>query len=71
MFENLPFGSPSSRRWILRSSLSPESSRKLYSKGQRTIPSDTVCYPAKLMHGHEEALIDDGVAAIFYHLHAQ
>ena len=46
--------------------LSPESSRKLYLKGQRTIPSDTVCYPAKLLHGHVEALIEAGVDAIFY-----
>ncbi len=35
--------------------LSPESTRKLYIKGQHTIPSDTVCYPAKLLHGHVEA----------------
>jgi len=42
------------------------SSRKLYSKGQFSIPSDTVCYPAKLMHGHIETLLDQGVDAIFY-----
>ncbi|MEG1072225.1 MAG: acyl-CoA dehydratase activase-related protein, partial [Oscillospiraceae bacterium] len=46
--------------------LSPESSRKIYLKGQLTIPSDTVCYPAKLLHGHVEALVEDGVDAIFY-----
>ena len=46
--------------------LSPESSRKLYIKGQHTIPSDTVCYPAKLLHGHVEALCEMGVDAIFY-----
>ena len=46
--------------------LSPESARSLYIKGQRTIPSDTVCYPAKLMHGHIEELIDMGVDHIFY-----
>ncbi len=46
--------------------LSPASSRKLYRKGQATIPSDTVCYPAKLLHGHVEALCDEGVDAIFY-----
>ena len=45
---------------------SPMSSRKLYAKGQQTIPSDTVCYPAKLMHGHVQALIDEGVDTIFY-----
>ena len=46
--------------------LSPESSRKLYLKGQRTIPSDTVCYPAKLLHGHVEALVEQGVDNIWY-----
>ncbi len=46
--------------------LSPESSRKLYLKGQRTIPSDTVCYPAKLLHGHVEALVEAGVDAVWY-----
>ena len=42
------------------------STRKLYQKGQFSIPSDTVCYPAKLMHGHIETLLDQGVDAIFY-----
>lgn len=28
------------------------SSREIYSMGQYSIPSDTACYPAKLMHGH-------------------
>lgn len=46
--------------------LSPDSNRKIYIKGQYTIPSDTVCYPAKLMHGHIEALLDAGVDTIFY-----
>ena len=45
---------------------SPESDRKLYFKGQHTIPSDTVCYPAKLMHGHIEALLEMQPDAIFY-----
>lgn len=45
---------------------SPESNRKLYFQGQHTIPSDTVCYPAKLMHGHIEALLEMKPDAIFY-----
>lgn len=44
----------------------PESDRQLYFKGQHTIPSDTVCYPAKLMHGHIEALLESKPDAIFY-----
>lgn len=45
---------------------SPMSNRKLYLSGQYTIPSDTVCFPAKLMHGHIEALLEMNVDAIFY-----
>ncbi len=45
---------------------SPQSSRKLYQRGQQTIPSDTVCFPAKLMHGHVQTLIDEGAETIFY-----
>ncbi|AGC68133.1 CoA-substrate-specific enzyme activase [Thermoclostridium stercorarium subsp. stercorarium DSM 8532] len=42
------------------------SSRELYTKGQGSIPSDTVCYPAKLMHGHIETLIEKKPDYIFY-----
>jgi predicted CoA-substrate-specific enzyme activase len=45
---------------------SEESSRETYFKGQQTIPSDTVCYPAKLAHGHIESLLDKNVDFIFY-----
>ena len=66
MYENLPFWFELFTRLNFEVVLSPESSRKLYVKGQRTIPSDTVCYPAKLLHGHVEALVEMGVDAIFY-----
>ncbi|MBO4309755.1 MAG: 2-hydroxyacyl-CoA dehydratase [Lachnospiraceae bacterium] len=55
IFENLGFGVK----------LSGLSSRDTYLLGQDSIPSDTVCYPAKLMHGHIELLIRDKVDAIF------
>ena len=45
---------------------SPFSSRALYLSGQATIPSDTVCFPAKLAHGHIRALVNMGVDAVFY-----
>ena len=66
MYENLPFWFELFTRLNFEVVLSPESSRQLYIKGQRTIPSDTVCYPAKLLHGHVEALVEIGVDAIFY-----
>lgn len=42
------------------------SNEKLYTLGQHTIPSDTVCYPAKLVHGHIARLQIDGWKTIFY-----
>ncbi len=46
--------------------LSDDSTRDTYYKGQHTIPSDTVCYPAKLAHGHVIDLLEKGVDFIFY-----
>ncbi len=46
--------------------LSGFTTKKTYQKGQYTIPSDTVCYPAKVMHGHILELIEKHVDAIFY-----
>ena len=66
MYENLPFWFEFFTALNFEVVLSPESSRPLYIKGQRTIPSDTVCYPAKLMHGHIEHLVDMGVDTIFF-----
>lgn len=45
---------------------SGKSNKEMYLKGQYTIPSDTVCYPAKLMHGHIETLVEKNVDMIFY-----
>ena len=46
--------------------VSPFSTRALYRDGQRTIPSDTACYPAKLFHGHVDYLLKQNVDFIFY-----
>ncbi len=66
MYENLPFWHTFFTKLGFEVVLSPESSRKLYTLGQHTIPSDTVCYPAKLIHGHIEKLLEMNVDAIFY-----
>lgn len=42
------------------------SNRATYEKGQFTIPSDTSCYPAKIMHGHILELIEEGIDTVFY-----
>ena len=46
--------------------ISKFSNRELYLLGQGTIPSDTVCFPAKLVHGHIQELINRGAKTIFY-----
>lgn len=46
--------------------VSPFSDRALYQSGQYTIPSDTACYPAKMMHGHIEWLLERKPDAILY-----
>ncbi|MDD4132782.1 MAG: acyl-CoA dehydratase activase [Methanocorpusculum sp.] len=66
MYENLPFWHAFFTKLGFEVVLSPESSRAVYRLGQHTIPSDTVCYPAKLMHGHVISLINDGINVIFY-----
>lgn len=66
MYENIPFWYAFLTRLGFEVVLSDISSRALYRSGQDTIPSDTVCYPAKLMHGHIKNLLDKGVNKIFY-----
>ncbi|MCL1818842.1 MAG: acyl-CoA dehydratase activase, partial [Spirochaetaceae bacterium] len=46
--------------------LSRRSSYKIFEKGLSNIPSDTVCFPAKLGHGHIQDLIEQGVDRIFW-----
>ena len=45
--------------------LSDKSSMPLFEEGLQSIPSDTVCFPAKLAHGHVKNLIAKGVDRIF------
>ena len=66
MYELLPFWYTLFKKLGFNVIVSPVSTRKLYLEGQHTIPSDTVCYPAKMVHGHVEALIKEDVDAIFY-----
>ncbi|MGI5824967.1 MAG: acyl-CoA dehydratase activase [Bacillota bacterium] len=68
MWENLPYWDAFFKEIGCNILYSGESSRKLYSEGQFTIPSDTVCYPAKLVHGHISRLLNqkDNLKCIFY-----
>ena len=66
MLELLPFWHTFLTKLDFEVVVSPYSNRKLYLHGQQTIPSDTVCFPAKLMHGHVQWLLDNGIDNIFY-----
>ncbi|WP_300409006.1 2-hydroxyacyl-CoA dehydratase [Lagierella sp.] len=46
--------------------LSDKSDRAIYEKGIASITSETACFPAKMVHGHIENLIEKGVEFIFY-----
>ena len=46
--------------------LSDHSNRRIYESGIESMPSESVCYPAKLVHGHIINLIEKGVKTIFY-----
>jgi predicted CoA-substrate-specific enzyme activase len=66
MYELLPFWHGFFTKLGFKVVVSPIDDKKLCQMGQNTIPSDTVCYPAKLMHGHIKWLLDQGVTNIFY-----
>lgn len=66
MYEDYPFWFTFFNRLGFRVVLSSPSSHALYVKGMETIPSESICYPAKLVHGHIQDLIDRGLKTIFY-----
>ncbi|NNJ61136.1 MAG: activase [Dactylosporangium sp.] len=66
MYENYPFWFTVLSRLGFRVVLSGRSSHRLFEQGMDSIPSENVCYPAKLVHGHIMNLIDRGVKVIFY-----
>lgn len=66
MYEDYPFWFTFFTELGFSVKLSPVSSKKIYEEGMESIPSESVCYPAKLAHGHIMDLINDGVKRIFY-----
>lgn len=66
MYENYPLWHTFFTDLGFRVELSPRSNKELYEQGMETIPSDTACYPAKITHGHIQAMIDAGIPRIFY-----
>lgn len=66
IYENYPLWFTVFTKLGFRVELSAPSSKEIFYKGYETIPSQTVCYPAKLAHGHVLDLVEKGVSNIFY-----
>ncbi len=66
MYENYPMWFTFFNELGFRVILSQRSSRNVYEKGLETIPSESVCYPGKISHGHVVSLLQRGVKFIFY-----
>ena len=66
MYEDYPFWFTFFTQLGYEVVLSDKSSAALYYKGMATVPSDSLCYPAKLVHGHIMDLVERGVDKIFY-----
>jgi len=66
MYENYPFWFTFLTQLGYRVVLSPKSTKLIYEEGIETIPSESACYPAKIVHGHIMNLIHRGISTIFY-----
>lgn len=66
MYEDYPFWFTFLTSLGFRVILSEKSNRATYEKGMESMPSESVCYPAKLSHGHIESLLEQGIKTIFY-----
>ncbi|MCK5387841.1 MAG: 2-hydroxyacyl-CoA dehydratase [Candidatus Izimaplasma sp.] len=66
MYENIPFWFTFFDALGYEIVYSNRSSKTIYELGQETIPSDTICYPAKLVHGHIENLLKKDIDFLFY-----
>ena len=66
MYEDYPFWFTFLTHLGFRVIISENSTRKTYEKGMESMPSESVCYPAKLSHGHIMSLIKSGIKTIFY-----
>lgn len=66
IYENYPLWFTFFTTLGFRVIISDRSSHTLYESGMDSIPSESACYPAKLVHGHIKNLLDTGIKTIFY-----
>ena len=64
-WETMPFWNAFWRSLGFRIQLSGKSTRPMYEEGLSAVTSDTVCFPAKLVHGHLRDLAKKKVDRIF------
>lgn len=64
-WETMPFWTTFWKSLGFQVKISDASTRKLYENGLSAVTSDTVCFPAKLVHGHLRNLAAKGVDRIF------
>ncbi len=66
MYDLLPFWYTFFKELGFNVVVSGLTTQKMFMQGQPTIPSDTICYPAKIVHGHIMDLINKNIKNIFY-----
>ena len=66
MYENYPFWFTLFTNLGFKVIISDHSNRNIYEMGIESMPSESVCYPAKLVHGHIINLIKKNIKTIFY-----
>lgn len=65
-YENYPFWFTFFTQLGFSVRLTPRTTKKTFEAGMETIPSESVCYPAKLVHGHIMQLVEQKTPFIFY-----
>lgn len=66
LYENYPFWHTVLSQLGFSVILSRRSDHRTFTDGMDSIPSESVCFPAKLAHGHVIDLVRKGIKTIFY-----
>jgi predicted CoA-substrate-specific enzyme activase len=66
IYESFPFWNTLFNGCGINIELSDSSTVNLYEKGLGTVMSDSICFPAKMVHGHIYNLLEKKVDRIFY-----
>lgn len=64
-WDSMPFWTTFFKALGYNVKISHKSNRKMYENGLKYVASDTICFPAKLVHGHIEDLVNQKVDRVF------